>query len=74
MSDPQMPRLETVRETVLRMEARLGELPAPLTQELLSHYRALLPRFAADLPSEREQLLSRAAVLMLIQAAREPRA
>jgi hypothetical protein len=69
MSDPQMPTLETVRETVLRMEARLSKVPALRTQELLSHYRALLPRFAADLPSERDQLLGRAAILMLIQAA-----
>ena len=50
-----------LRETVERMEERLREHP------LLPEYERLVERFTADLPDERDVLLSRAAVLMLLQ-------
>jgi hypothetical protein len=50
-----------LRETVERMEARLQ------THPLFSVYEQLSGRFEADLPDERDVLLSRAAVLMLLQ-------
>jgi hypothetical protein len=52
-----------LRETVERMEERLS------TQPLFPVYRRLAERFAADLLDERDVLLSRAAVLMLLQEA-----
>jgi hypothetical protein len=52
-----------LRETVVRMEQRLR------THPLFPVYERLLERFAADLPDERDVLLSRAAVLMLLQEA-----
>ena len=68
MSPAEEPPLDQIRETVARMERNLSLSGGRLTGELLVRYRTLMARFAADLPSEREQLLSRAAVLMLIQA------
>jgi hypothetical protein len=50
-----------LRETVERMEARLR------THPLFPAYERLRERFAADLADERDVLLSRAAVLMLLQ-------
>jgi hypothetical protein len=50
-----------LRETVERMEARLH------THPLFPDYERLRERFTADLADERDVLLSRAAVLMLIQ-------
>jgi hypothetical protein len=50
-----------LRETIERMEERLRAHP------LFAVYERLSERFAADLPHEREVLLSRAAVLMLLQ-------
>jgi hypothetical protein len=50
-----------LRETVERMEARLR------THPLFSDYERLRERFDADLADERDVLLSRAAVLMLLQ-------
>jgi hypothetical protein len=50
-----------LRATIRRMEERLGGHP------LFLHYERLAERFAADLPDERDVLLSRAAVLMLLQ-------
>ena len=52
-----------LRETVVRMEERLR------THPLFPTYERLIERFAADLPEERDVLLSRAAVLMLLQEA-----
>jgi hypothetical protein len=52
-----------LRETVERMESRLRADP------LFPVYERLVERFAADLADEREVLLSRAAVLMLLQEA-----
>lgn len=52
-----------LRETVERMEERLSAHP------LFPVYGRLAERFAADLPDERDVLLSRAAVLMLLQEA-----
>jgi hypothetical protein len=50
-----------LRETVERMEERLrGEA-------LFSAYERLAERFAADLSEERDILLARSAVLMLLQ-------
>jgi hypothetical protein len=50
-----------LRETVARMESRLRVHP------LFPVYERLIERFEADLPAERDVLLSRAAVLMLLQ-------
>jgi hypothetical protein len=50
-----------LRETVERMEARLRVHP------LFPDYERLRERFTADLADERDVLLSRAAVLMLLQ-------
>jgi hypothetical protein len=50
-----------LRETVERMEERLR------THALFPVYEHLSERFAADLADERDVLLSRAAVLMLLQ-------
>jgi hypothetical protein len=50
-----------LRATVVRMEERLR------THPLYPVYERLIERFAAELPSERDVLLSRAAVLMLLQ-------
>jgi hypothetical protein len=50
-----------LRETIERMEARLGAHP------LFPDYERLRERFAGDLADERDVLLSRAAVLMLLQ-------
>jgi hypothetical protein len=50
-----------LRETIERMEERLR------TQPLFPVYERLAQRFAADLRDERDVLLSRAAVLMLLQ-------
>lgn len=58
---------EELRATVERMEARLGAFDDELARELLAAYAALAPILAADLGDERDELLSRAAALMLIQ-------
>jgi hypothetical protein len=50
-----------LRETVERMEERLRLHPQFPVYERLSE------RFSADLPEERDVLLSRAAVLMVLQ-------
>jgi hypothetical protein len=50
-----------LRETVERMEERLR------THPLFPVYERLSERFAADLAEERDVLLSRTAVLMLLQ-------
>jgi hypothetical protein len=50
-----------LRETVARMEERLRVHP------LFPIYERLIERFTNDLPEERDVLLSRAAVLMLLQ-------
>jgi hypothetical protein len=50
-----------LRETIERMEQRLRAHP------LFPAYVRLADRFAADLRDERDALLSRAAVLMLLQ-------
>jgi hypothetical protein len=50
-----------LRATLLRMEERLRAHP------LFPVYERLIPRFENDLAAEREVLLSRAAVLMLLQ-------
>jgi hypothetical protein len=52
-----------LRETVSRMEERLRAHP------LYPVYERLAERFQAELPDERDVLLSRAAVLMLLQEA-----
>jgi hypothetical protein len=52
-----------LRETVERMEERLR------THALFPVYERLIERFEADLEDERDVLLSRAAVLMLLQEA-----
>ena len=55
------PRKAELRETVARMEERLR------THSLFPVYERLSERFAADLDDDRDVLLSRAAVLMLLQ-------
>ena len=56
-----------LREMVRRMEHRLGSHPNPRVRELMAAYHELVPGFAADLPDEREELLSRGGALMLVQ-------
>jgi hypothetical protein len=55
------PNETDLRETIERMEERLRAHP------LFPVYEVLTERFADDLPEERDVLLSRAAVLMLLQ-------
>jgi hypothetical protein len=55
-----------LRETIERMEARLRAHP------LFPVYERLSERFASDLADERDVLLSRAAVLMLLQESASP--
>ncbi len=50
-----------LRETVERMEARLRDHP------LFPTYERLVGRFAEDLDEERDVVLARSAVLMLLQ-------
>jgi hypothetical protein len=57
------PDLGELRATIERMEARLRDEP------LFPVYERLIERFTADLPDERDVLLSRSAVLMLLQEA-----
>lgn len=59
--------LEEVRSTVERMEGTLREMNLEIVRKLLKGYDQLVPRFERDLDNERDQLLSRGAVLMLIQ-------
>lgn len=56
-----------LRETVSRMEERLASHP------LFPAYERVTERFSADLSDERDVLLSRAAVLMLLQEVSTPR-
>jgi hypothetical protein len=60
---------EDLRETVTRMEARLRNSADPFARDLMAVYDSLLARFAADLASERDELLTRGGALMLIQEA-----
>ncbi len=62
-----MVSLEELTATVVRMERRLGGLEDAEIQRLMRHYAELVPRFRADLESERDQLLSRGGALMLVQ-------
>lgn len=55
------PNEAELRETVERMEARLG------THPLYPTYERLVERFVVDLPEERDVLLARSAVLMLLE-------
>jgi hypothetical protein len=63
------PSTDELRQTIERIEQRLGSCESAHTDELMSHYWALVARFEVDLPDERERLLSRSGALMLIQAA-----
>jgi hypothetical protein len=62
------PHETELRATVERMEERLR------THELFGAYDGLVERFSADLSDERDVLLSRAAVLMLLQETLSERA
>ena len=68
MSD-KSPSVNELRQTIDRLEQRLGSCESSHTNELMGHYWALVARFEIDLPDERERLLSRGGALMLIQAA-----
>jgi len=61
------PSTEELRQTVDRMEQRLGNCSSNHTNELMGHYWALVARLEVDLPDERERLLSRSGALMLVQ-------
>jgi tRNA (guanine37-N1)-methyltransferase len=67
------PATDDLARTVERMERRLRELEDQRVRELMAAYDGLVARFGADLLSERDQLLSRGAALMLVQAAAERR-
>lgn len=51
------------------MEERLGKDDDDLARGLMAAYRSLVPRFAADLRDERDELLTRGGALMLVQQA-----
>jgi hypothetical protein len=51
-----------------RAESKLSESASPLARRLLLAYRALEPRFRADLAEPRDVALSCAGALMLAQA------
>lgn len=58
--------------TAHRMEQRLSSDRSPQVVALYALYRALVPRFEADLQgSSRDIALAKASVLMLVQAARD---
>jgi hypothetical protein len=65
MSD-HAPSTEDLRQTIERLEERLGACDSARTDELLGHYWALVAQFKVDLPDERDQLLCRRGALMLI--------
>jgi len=60
------PDIHELRSTCERMEARYLTNPA-----IDASYRRLADRFAADLPDERDLLLSRCAALMAIKFLKE---
>lgn len=62
-----MVTLDEISLTVLRMEDRLDQVEDPSIRALMAAYRQLIPRFAADLDDQRDQLLSRGGALMLVQ-------
>jgi len=62
-----MVSLETLRDTVTRIETRLGRVSDVEVQKLMLAYRELVPRFRADLEDERDELLARGVALMLVQ-------
>ena len=51
------------------MEEQLGEADDDLARELMAAYKSLVPRFAADLRDERDELLTRGGALMLVRQA-----
>lgn len=64
-----VPSLAELEVTVQRMTERMLRHPAPAVAVALARYRALLPRFEADLGRERRDLaLAQASALMLVQA------
>jgi RNase P/RNase MRP subunit POP5 len=63
------PSTEDLRATIDRLEQRLGSCNSNQTNDLLGHYWALVAQFGIDIKDERDQLLSRRAALMLIDAA-----
>ena len=61
------PSLDEITATVERMERRFADHP------LFAEYVRLRDRFDADLSGERDRALSKAAALMLIKFAAEPK-
>ena len=59
--------VESLRQTVIRMEAHIGESEDQEIKQMMDIYRTLSKRFPKDLQNERDELLCRSAVLMLIQ-------
>jgi hypothetical protein len=65
------PTLDEIEETIVRMETRFSSSSHPEVKRLVALYRALIPRFEADLKDRRDVALSKGAALMLIRAAAE---
>ncbi len=59
--------VDDLRDTVARMESRMRTARDERVRELIQAYDGLVPRFAADLRDERDELLTRGGALMLIQ-------
>ncbi|HEU4742607.1 MAG TPA: hypothetical protein VFS50_13520 [Meiothermus sp.] len=62
-----MVSVDELRATGERMEKRLNGLELPRIQTLRAPYAELAPRFGRDLADERDQPLSKAGALMLVQ-------
>ena len=61
------PALSEIEEWALKTEARLGATADPDAQRIFAAYNRVLRCFAADIDDPRDQALSRAAALMLVQ-------
>lgn len=61
--------LADLRDTVIDLERAFATHAEPVVRRAFDDYRALLPRFVADLEEEHDCLLARAAALLMVQAA-----
>jgi hypothetical protein len=59
--------IEELKKTVSRMEERFRRDDREQARQLMTAYQLLVEQFASDLGNERDELLSRAGALMLIQ-------
>jgi hypothetical protein len=59
--------IDELKKTVSRMEERFRRDDRKQARQLMTAYQVLVEQFASDLRNERDELLSRAGALMLIQ-------